>query len=92
VRETGAWLPADTAGWTAFFGMMVLSGLIPQFAIVIGTPAVGPGRAAVAATLELVVALSVGWLVIGEAAGPADYFGAGLILVAILLAVTDRVG
>ncbi len=90
--DTGAWLPADGAGWFAFFGMMVLSGLVPQFAIVIGTRVVGPSRTAVAATLELVVALAVGWLIIGEAAAPADYLGAGLILVAILLAVTDRVG
>lgn len=83
-------LPQTTQGWLALAGLMTFVGLLPQIAFACGAPAAGPTLTAVAGTLELVVALSVGWAVFGEPLTLAHAGGAGLLALAIVVAARAR--
>lgn len=82
----GVSLPETMQGWLALAGLMTFVGLLPQIAFACGAPAAGPTLSAVAGTLELIVALTIGWAVFGEALTLAHAGGAGLLLAAIVVA------
>lgn len=79
-------LPQTTTGWLALAGLMTFVGLLPQIAYTSGAPAAGPSLSAIAGTLELVVALVIGWTVFGETPTIGHILGAGLLFSAITLA------
>lgn len=79
-------LPQTSGGWLALAGLMTFVGLLPQIAYTSGAPAAGPTLAAIAGTLELIVALVIGWTVFGEAPQPGHIAGAVFLVGAIVLA------
>lgn len=79
-------LPQTMQGWLALAGLMTFVGLLPQIAFACGAPAAGPTLSAIAGTMELIVALSIGWGVFGEAFTLSHGIGASLLLAAIVTA------
>jgi drug/metabolite transporter (DMT)-like permease len=80
----------DRAGWIGIAGLVVVCGFVPQLTTTLGVPRAGADRAAVAGGLELVTALAVGWLALGEPAAPREVAGVIAIGMAVLLAQRSR--
>lgn len=83
--EGGVTVPSTLPGWGAVAALGVLSTVGALGLLLIGAPAAGAERSAIAGASELVTALIVGAVAFGEALAPATLAGAGLILLAILL-------
>jgi drug/metabolite transporter (DMT)-like permease len=82
-------LPQTMQGWLALAGLMTFVGLLPQIAFASGAPAAGPTLSAIAGTMELIVALSIGWTVFGETLTLSHAAGAALLLTAIVIAARE---
>jgi drug/metabolite transporter (DMT)-like permease len=78
------------AGWIGVAGLVVVCGFVPQLTTTLGVPRAGPDRAAIAGGLELVTALAVGWLALGEPMALREVAGALAIAMAVLLAQRSR--
>jgi drug/metabolite transporter (DMT)-like permease len=78
-------------GWTGVAGLVVVCGFLPQLTTTLGVPRAGADRAAIAGGLELVTALAVGWLALGEAVAYREIAGAIAIAAAVLMAQRSRV-
>lgn len=72
--------------WLGVLGLVVVCGVIPQFATTVGIPLAGADRAAIAGAIELVVALLAGWVILGEVVASGQVLGAVLIGSAVFLA------
>jgi drug/metabolite transporter (DMT)-like permease len=75
-----------TGLWLGVLGLVVVCGVIPQFATTVGIPLAGADRAAIAGAIELLVALLAGWVLLGEAVTTGQLIGTVLIGSAVLLA------
>lgn len=72
VGGAAAWQPSGAgAGW-----LLVLGVLVPALLVTAGGPAAGPTTTGLVGSLELVVALVSGWLVLGEALTTVKVVGA----------------
>jgi drug/metabolite transporter (DMT)-like permease len=78
-------------GWTGVAGLVVVCGFVPQLTTTLGVPRAGADRAAIAGGLELVTALAVGWLALGEPVAYREIAGALAIAAAVLMAQRSRV-
>jgi drug/metabolite transporter (DMT)-like permease len=79
----GLALPAAPRAWLAVLGMAVVSTVVPMIAFLAGMAIVGPSRASVMASLEVLVTLALSFLLLGERLSPLQWGGAALILGAV---------
>ena len=90
LMDGGIAMPATATGWAATVALAVISTVGALGLLLLGAPAAGAERTAIAGASELVTALLVGVLAFGEALQPTTLVGAGLIVGAILLAARSR--
>jgi drug/metabolite transporter (DMT)-like permease len=81
----GLALPLDWRGLLAVAGIGLVSTVVAMIAFLAGMALVGPTRASVLSSLEVVVTLFLAFLFLGERLGPAQWTGAALILGAVAL-------
>ena len=89
----GAWawlhggmaLPRDPLAWLIVAAIAVLCTVVAMYAFLAGLYRVGPGRAAVLSSLEVLVTLALAYAFLGERLGPRQAAGALLILGAVVL-------
>jgi drug/metabolite transporter (DMT)-like permease len=79
----GLALPAEPRAWLAVLGMAVVSTVVSMIAFLAGMAIVGPSRASVMASLEVLVTLVLAFLLLGERLTPVQWGGAALILGAV---------
>jgi drug/metabolite transporter (DMT)-like permease len=79
----GLLLPADPRGWTSVLGISVVSTVVAPTAFLAGMAIIGPVRASVLSSVEVVVTLSLAALLLGERLSPRQWLGAVLILGAV---------
>ena len=80
-----AMVPPTPKAWAAVFAIAALSTVVALRALLSGMARVGPVRAAVLSSLEVVVTLVLAAAFLGEALGPRQLLGASLILGAVVL-------
>jgi drug/metabolite transporter (DMT)-like permease len=78
-------LPGEPVAWLLVLVIAILCTVVAMYAFLAGLARVGPGRAAVISSLEVVVTLGLAFLFLGERLGPRQWVGAGLILGAVVL-------
>jgi drug/metabolite transporter (DMT)-like permease len=88
----GLSLPADPRAWLSVAGIAVVSTVVSMIAFLAGMALVGPNRASVLAALEVVVTLSLAFLLLGERLTPPQWAGAALILGSIVFQNASAVG
>jgi drug/metabolite transporter (DMT)-like permease len=86
----GLALPPEPVAWILVLAIALLCTVVAMYAFLAGLVRVGPGRAAVLSSLEVVVTLALAFLFLGERLGPRQWAGAVLILGAVLLQNTGR--
>jgi len=84
--------PKSATAWWAMAWLAVLSTYGAYHCYYAGLKHLEAGRAAIAATLEPVVAAIVAFFWWGEYFSPSGYFGSALIIAAVVLMVQDRAG
>jgi drug/metabolite transporter (DMT)-like permease len=77
-----AW-PGDTAGWLAVAGLGLVATVVAMLCFFAGLARVGPSDASVVSTVEPVVSVLLGVVVLGERLGAVQYVGALLVLTAV---------
>ncbi len=78
-------LPRAPVAWLLVLAIAILCTVVAMYAFLAGLARVGPGRAAVISSLEVVVTLLLAFLFLGERLGPRQWAGALLILGAVVL-------
>jgi len=81
----GLWLPPDPSAWGLVAFLAVFSTVIPIRAFLAGLARVGPARAAVVSSLEVLVTIVLAAAVLHERIGPRQWAGGALILGGVLL-------
>lgn len=81
----GSVLPQHTAGWWLVIGIATCTAILPQLVYTTFAPKIGAARSAVAGSVELPTMFIVGWLLLGESIGTAQWLACLLITLAILL-------
>jgi drug/metabolite transporter (DMT)-like permease len=79
------WLPAEASAWAAVFAIAAVSTVIALRALLAGMALVGPVRAAVVSSFEVVVTLTLAAVFLGERIGARQLMGAVLIVGAVVL-------
>jgi drug/metabolite transporter (DMT)-like permease len=79
----GLALPRDPRAWAAVAGSGVVSTVVAMTAFLAGMAIVGPTRASVLSSLEVIVTLVLAVAVLGERLAPLQWAGAALILGAV---------
>ena len=79
----GLSLPRDPRAWLGVAAIAVVSTVVPMIAFLAGMAVVGPSRASVLSSLEVLVTLVLAFLVLGERLAPRQWAGAALILGAV---------
>ena len=79
----GLWLPRDSRAWLAVAAIAVVSTVVSMIAFLAGMALVGPSRASVLSSLEVLVTLVLAFLLLGERLAPLQWAGAALILGAV---------
>lgn len=82
---SGPRLPATAAGWGAIVAMVLLATVLPVAAFLAGLARIGPTNAAMLSTLEPVVTVVLGAVLLSESLQPLALLGGGLILAAVLV-------
>jgi drug/metabolite transporter (DMT)-like permease len=72
--------PLDAGAWAALLGITLFSTVVALRAFLAGLARVGPARAAVLSSFEVVVTMTLAVLLLGERLGPRQGMGAALIL------------
>lgn len=72
--------PASAAAWGAIVAIAVVCTVFALRAFLAGLARVGPSRAAVASSFEVVVTISLAVILLGERVAPRQWLGATLIL------------
>jgi drug/metabolite transporter (DMT)-like permease len=81
----GPRLPADGGGWAVIGAMVLVATVLPVVTFLAGLERVGATNAAMLSTLEPVVTVLLGAVLLGETLQPTTLLGGGLILVAVLV-------
>jgi drug/metabolite transporter (DMT)-like permease len=76
-------VPADAKAVLSIVAMAVVSTIVSMTAFLAGMAIVGPSRAAVLSSLEVLVTLVLAFLLLGERLSPPQWAGAALILGAV---------
>jgi drug/metabolite transporter (DMT)-like permease len=79
----GLALPADPRGLVAVAGIGVVSTVVAMTTFLAGMALIGPTRASVLSSLEVIVTLVLAFVFLGERLGPWQWAGAALILGAV---------
>jgi drug/metabolite transporter (DMT)-like permease len=79
----GISLPPSPRAWLPVVGIAVVSTVIALFTFLAGMALIGPTRASVLSSLEVIVTLSIAFVLLGERLGPRQWAGAALILGAV---------
>jgi drug/metabolite transporter (DMT)-like permease len=79
----GLALPRDPRAWLSVAAIAVVSTVVSMVAFLAGMALVGPSRASVLASLEVLVTLVLAFLLLGERLLPVQWAGAVLILGAV---------
>jgi drug/metabolite transporter (DMT)-like permease len=82
---SGPRLPQTGAGWAAIAAIVLLATVLPVTAFLAGLTRIGPTNAALWSTLEPVVTVFLGVVLLSESLRPITLVGGGLILIAVLL-------
>jgi drug/metabolite transporter (DMT)-like permease len=85
IADGGLALPIDPRGLLAVAGIGVVSTVVAMTAFLAGMALVGPTRASVLSSLEVIVTLALAHVLLGERLGPWQWAGAALILGAVAL-------
>lgn len=83
-------VPRTPTAWFGAIGLVTVAGVVPQLGLMFGAPLLGPGRTAIVGTLELVVALVAGWVLLGETMHLREIIGAILVFTAVFLTARTR--
>ncbi|WP_224336030.1 DMT family transporter [Haloprofundus halobius] len=78
-------LPATTAGWLTVVGIAVLATVVPVVTFFGGIRRIGASRAGLVSTVEPIVAVVLGVLLLNEPLPPATFVGGALVLVGVWL-------
>jgi drug/metabolite transporter (DMT)-like permease len=81
--DGGLALPPDPRGWLSVLGIGVVSTVVAMSAFLAGMALVGPTRASLLSSLEVIVTLTLAALVLGERLSAWQWLGAALILGAV---------
>jgi drug/metabolite transporter (DMT)-like permease len=81
----GSVTPQTPAGWWLVAGLALGTALLPQLLYTSFAPMIGAARSAMAGSVELPTMFFVGWFVLGEVIGPAQWLACLLITLAILM-------
>jgi drug/metabolite transporter (DMT)-like permease len=76
----GLSLPRDARAWLSVAAIAVVSTVVSMIAFLAGMALVGPSRASVLSSLEVLVTLVLAFLLLGERLTPPQWAGAALIL------------
>jgi drug/metabolite transporter (DMT)-like permease len=79
----GLRVPRDSWAIASIVAMAVVSTIVSMIAFLAGMAIIGPSRAAVLSSLEVVVTLVLAFLLLGERLSPPQWAGAALILGAV---------
>jgi drug/metabolite transporter (DMT)-like permease len=79
----GLALPADPRAWLSVLGLSVVSTVVATIAFLAGMAVIGPVRASVLSSVEVVVTLTLAATLLGERLSPRQWLGAALILGAV---------
>jgi drug/metabolite transporter (DMT)-like permease len=82
---SGLWLPKEPRAWAAVAGIGVVSTVVAITSFLAGMALIGPTRASVLSSLEVVVTLVLAAALLGERLAPLQWAGAALILGAVAL-------
>jgi len=80
----GLSLPSSPAAWLSVLGIAVVSTVVALFTFLAGMAHLGPTRASVVSSLEVLVTLALAAALLGERLGPLQWLGAALILGAVV--------
>jgi drug/metabolite transporter (DMT)-like permease len=83
VLGPGLALPREPRAWLSVAAIALVSTVVSMIAFLAGMALVGPSRASVLASLEVLVTLVLAFLLLGERLSPLQWAGAALILGAI---------
>jgi len=83
LADGGLALPVDPRGLLAVAGIGVVSTVVAMTTFLAGMALIGPTRASVLSSLEVIFTLVLAFLVLGERLGPWQWAGAALILGAV---------
>jgi drug/metabolite transporter (DMT)-like permease len=78
-------LPASPAAWASVLALGSLCTVVPIRAFLAGLQRIGPARAAVLSSVEVIVTIALAVVLLGEPLGLRQLAGAGLILSAVVL-------
>jgi drug/metabolite transporter (DMT)-like permease len=81
----GRGIPADPWPWLLVVAIAVVPTVIALRTFLAGLALIGPARAAVLSSLEVVVTMALSLTLLGERLGPRQWLGAALILGAVVL-------
>jgi drug/metabolite transporter (DMT)-like permease len=76
-------VPSDAKAILSIVAMAVVSTIVSMTAFLAGMAIIGPSRAAVLSSLEVLVTLVLAFLLLGERLSPPQWAGAALILGAV---------
>ena len=79
----GLSLPRDPRAWLSVVAIAVVSTVVSMIAFLAGMALVGPIRASVLSSLEVLVTLVLAFLLLGERLSPQQWAGAALIVSAV---------
>ena len=82
----GAVMPASAAGWLPLLGLGLLAQIGGQTVIAYALAHLQPGLSSVSLLVQPLTAALAAWAIFGEAIGPLQAVGAGLLLWGIMLA------
>lgn len=85
LREGDLVLPPDARAWAAVLAITLVCTVVALYTFLAGLARVGPARAAVMSSLEVVVTMALAVAFLGETLGPRQWAGAALILGAVVL-------
>jgi drug/metabolite transporter (DMT)-like permease len=81
----GIGLPPTIAAWGAVVGLALVPTVVALRTFLAGLSRIGPARASVLSSMEVVVTMTLAVVVLGERLGPRQWAGAALILGAVAL-------
>ncbi|WP_102867448.1 EamA family transporter [Pseudovibrio exalbescens] len=86
LSDTPQAFPEGLSGWGALLGLMLLTGILPQFLMAYGAPIAGRAITASAGGLEFMTALVLGSVAVQSVPSPLEWVSAGFIVIALVLA------
>ncbi|MEM7221554.1 MAG: DMT family transporter [Pseudomonadota bacterium] len=83
-------IPAAAGDWLLIVGIAIVTSLLPNVAYAYAAPFIGPGRTAMAGSIELPTMFALAWLAFGEALTWPQLIAGALVVVAIVITPAVR--